>query len=115
MDGAIQVHQGWLQMAVLGVGILVWGWRIINSLEERIDRKLDKIHDRLSDLEKGQVRLEGRMDKLEGRMDNLQGRMDKLETKLDAGPGGMAAFMAGFKQLTIPFPSTAPAIEPTTE
>ena len=95
MDNVIQVHQGWIQIAVLGIGILVWGWRVISSLDDRIDRKLEKIHDRLLDLEKGQVRLEGRMD-------NLERRMDKIESKLDSGDGGVA--MAAFKQLTLAIP-----------
>lgn len=124
MDGMIQIHQGWLQITVAGLAFFGWGWRVLNNMESRIDKRLDKIDGhmdkldgrldkldgRLSDLEKGQVRLEGEMG-------HLKERLDAIERKLDSGPLGMTtAVMAAVKsQLAIPFPGDHPPPAPQVE
>ena len=117
MDGMIQIHQGWIQLAVAGLAFFGWGWRVLTNLEGRIDKRLDKLDGRmdkldgrLSDLERGQVRLEGEMGRLQGEVGHLKERLDAIERKLDSGPLGMTtAVMAAVRgQMAIPFPGDHP-------
>ncbi|MCY4441151.1 MAG: hypothetical protein OXE53_13180 [Deltaproteobacteria bacterium] len=114
MDGMIQIHQGWVQLAVAGLAFFGWGWRVLNSLEARIEKRLDKLDDRIDKLGDRMTDLEKNMVSLKGTVDSLKEKFDTIERKLDSGPLGMTtAIMAGFKgQMAIPFPNTEPPTPP---
>ena len=107
-----------LTMLGVGVALGLFMWRISAGMEQRLDKRIDRLADdhrilvgEISELRERMGQVEGRMARVEGQMGQVEGRMVQVEGRMGQVEGRMArieGLIDGFVRRTDPdAPATA--------
>ena len=101
-----------LTMLGVGVALALFMWRINAGMEQRLDKRIDRLADdhrtlvgEISGLRERMGRVEGQMGQIEGRMARVEGRMERVEGRMEQVDGRMArieGLIDGFVRRTDP-------------
>ena len=115
-----------LTMLGVGVALALFMWRINAGMEQRLDKRIDRLADdhrtlvgeisglrermgrvegQMGQVEGRMARVEGQMGQIEGRMARVEGRMERVEGRMEQVDGRMArieGLIDGFVRRTDP-------------